>query len=94
MADAPATCPHCGSRLKKWLVPDAASWDDEFFWVCFNDECSYYLRGWDWMKEQYGQVGSYRFMLNPSTGAPSMIPVWSAEATREQIVAEDEGSEP
>ena len=94
MPDAASTCPHCESRLKKWLVPDGASWNEEFFWVCFNDECPYYKRGWDWMMKQYGQVGSYRFTINPTTGASSMIPVWSAEATREMIVEEDEGDEP
>jgi len=38
-------------------------------------------------------VGSYRFMINPTTGASSMIPVWSDEATREMIVEEDEGDD-
>ena len=90
MADSNATCPHCGSVLKKWLVPDGASWNEEFFFVCFNDDCSYYQQGWQWMKEQYSQVASYRYMLNPATGASSMIPVWSDTATREMIVGNDE----
>ena len=91
MSDISRECPHCGSRLKKWRVPDEASWDDEFFYVCFNDECSYYKNGWEWMKEQYSQDASYRFMINPSTGASSMIPVWSDSATREMIIEEPEG---
>jgi len=90
MADAAKTCPHCGSALKKWLVPDGASWTEEFFFVCFNDECSYYQQGWEWMKEQYNQTASYRYTLNPSTGASTMIPVWSDTATREMIVEDDE----
>ena len=89
-ADPNATCPHCGSVLKKWLVPDGASWNEEFFFVCFNDDCSYYQQGWEWMKEQYNQVASYRYTLNPVTGASSMIPVWSDTATREMIVENDE----
>ena len=93
MADIPRNCPYCESRLKKWRVPDDASWDDEFFFVCFNDECPYYKRGWEWMKEQYNQKASYRFMINPSTGASSMIPVWSDSATREMIVEESEGDD-
>jgi hypothetical protein len=90
MVDSAETCPHCGARLKKWLVPNGASWDEEFFFVCFNDGCSYYQEGWGWMKEQYGQVASYRYMYNPATGASSMIPVWSDSATREMIVEDDE----
>ena len=90
MTDTARTCPHCGSRLKKWLVPVESSWSEEFFFVCFNDECSYYKKGWEWMKEQYSQTASFRFMVNPTTGVSSMIPVWSDSATREMIVEDDE----
>jgi len=91
MADIPSTCPFCGSRLKKWLVPDGATWSEDFFFVCFNNDCCYYKDGWRWMKERYGQDASYRYTVNPVTGAASMIPVWSDDATREMIVEDDEG---
>lgn len=94
MTDIARTCPHCGARLKKWLVPEEASWTEELFLVCFNDECAYYKRGWEWMKEQYNQHVSFRFMINPNTGASSMIPVWSDSAMREMIVEDDEGGSP
>jgi hypothetical protein len=90
MADTPRTCPHCGSSLKKWRVPADASWNEEFFFVCFNDACSYYREGWEWMKQQYNQEASYRLMVNPTTGAMSPLPVWSDTATREMIVEDDE----
>ena len=90
MSETPRTCPHCGSRLKKWLVPAEATWSEEFFFVCFNDDCAYYQDGWTWMKEQYNQVASYRYMINPTTGASSQIPVWSDSATREMIVDDSE----
>ena len=91
MADFSRTCPHCGSRLKKWTVPVEASWSEDHFFVCFNDDCSYYKQGWEWMKEQYNQQGSYRFMINPTTGSASLIPVWSDTATREMIVEDHDG---
>ena len=91
MAEVTRTCPHCGHRLEKWTVPDDATWAEEFLFVCFNDDCSYYREGWEWMEQQFGQHGSYRFMVNPTTGASSMIPVWSDSATREMIVEDDEG---
>ena len=84
------SCPHCGEALEKWRVPDGASWNEEFFLVGFNNDCPYYVRGWKWMKEQYNQAASYRFTRFPSTGASSMIPVWSDEATRQMIV-DDKG---
>ena len=91
MPDTPRTCPHCGSKLKKWRVPDEATWSEEFFFVCFNDDCSYFKEGWAWMKERYNQTGSYRYMLNPTTGVSSMLPVWSVSALRNMIV-DAEGS--
>ena len=91
MSETPRTCPHCESSLKKWLVPEEASWNEEFFYVCFNDECSYYQRGWEWMKEQFNQAASYRYMVNPTTGACAPLPVWSDSATREMIVEDDNG---
>jgi hypothetical protein len=83
------TCPHCGSKLKKWRVPEDATWSEEFFFVCFNDECPYYKRGWVWMKDQYGQHASYRYAVNPTTGGCLPLPVWSDAATREMIVDDD-----
>ena len=91
MPDATKTCPHCGSRLKKWLVPDGASWNEEFFYACFNNDCSYYRSGWSWMREQYNQDVSYRYMVNPTNGAAAPLLVWSDSATREMIVEEAEG---
>ena len=93
MADIPRTCAHCGSRLKKWRVPDEATWSEEFFFVCFNDDCPYYQKGWEWMEKQYSQKASYRYMVNPTTGASSSIPVWSDAATREMIVEDAEGGD-
>ena len=93
MADTRLTCRHCGTRLSKWEVPDGASWDEEFFFVCFDDDCSYYKEGWAWMKEQYNHHSSYRYAVNPTNGASLPLPVWSASATREMIVDDAEGEE-
>ena len=93
MADIPRTCPHCESRLDKWRVPDDASWSEEFFFACFNDDCPYYKEGWEWMKQKYNQRTSYRYALNPVTGAALPLPVWSASAIREMIVDDAEGDD-
>lgn len=93
MPDTARICPHCGSRLKKWRVPEDATWSEEFFFVCFNDECPYYKTGWVWMREHYNQNASYRYAYNPDTNNSLMIPVWSDSATREMIVEDTEGSD-
>jgi hypothetical protein len=93
MAEIPRACPHCQARLKKWRVPEDASWSEDFFFVCFNDECPYYQQGWEWMLEHYNQRVSYRHAVNPMTGTPFPLPVWSASATREMIVDDSEGDD-
>lgn len=91
MNDFPGICPHCETRLNKWRVPEETSWSEPYFYVCFNNDCSYYIEGWVWMEEQYKQKASYRYMINPSTGGSSSLPVWSDNAAREMIVDHDEG---
>jgi len=88
--NAAQTCPHCGGPLVRWRVPEGATWQAEYFLACFNDECPYYVEGWDWMREQYSQSASYRYAVNPRTGTSLMIPVWSATATREMIEENEE----
>ena len=51
MIDQPE-CKHCGQKMDKWAVPPASTWDTEFHYVCFNDECPYFVKGWEWMKEK------------------------------------------
>ena len=93
MADISRICPKCQARLRKWRVPDEASWSEEFFYVCFNDDCPYYQEGWQWMKEHYNQHASYRYAVNPTNGASLPLPVWSASATKEMIVDDCEGDD-
>jgi hypothetical protein len=82
-------CPHCGERLKKWLVPDnpfEVTWDNEFMYICFNDHCPYYVRGWDHMAKEGNRGVSYRLMYNPDKDVCMPIPVPSPRALRESIV--------
>jgi len=83
------TCPHCEAQMLKWQVPPDSTWINEYFWVCFNDECPYYVRGWNIMSEKYQQNASYRHSLNPDTGTTSPIPVWSASALKSGIISEE-----
>ena len=85
----PLICPHCGSGLRKWKAPPETSWEAEFQYVCFNDECPYYVQGWKWMKEQFAAHASYRHRYNPMTGETGPLPVWSSEAMRDNIVEEE-----
>ena len=85
-SDKTYTCPHCNQPLKKWLCPPESSWDTEFQYICFNDECPYYVRGWVWMREKFNQNISYRYRLNPSNGESGPMPVWSKDALKNFII--------
>ena len=61
-------CPYCGERMLKWEVPDnpfGQTWDNEYMYICFNDNCSYYVRGCDNLMKSVGRHSSYRLMWNP-----------------------------
>jgi hypothetical protein len=75
--------------MLRWANPQITSWDGEFQWVCFNDDCPYYVRGWEWMKSQFNVTASYRYRLEPKTGESGPLPVWSANALRSSILAEE-----
>jgi SAM-dependent methyltransferase len=84
-------CPHCGDKLQKWLVPDnpfVCTWDNDFMYICFNDECSYYTRGWDFLRRE-GNSGSYRLMYNPEKDVCMPVPVPNAKALREGIAVDN-----
>ena len=88
MTEIPS-CPHCSVPMERWATPLGSSWDARFLWVCFNDECAYFVRGWVFLEEHFGRRASYRHSLDPSTGATGPLPVWSRAALRDQILPEE-----
>lgn len=82
-------CPYCGERLRKWAVPDnpfACTWDNDYMYICFNDACPYYVRGWDVMHKEGTCGASYRLMYNPEKDRCLPIPVPSPKALKEGII--------
>jgi len=84
-------CPHCGQRMKKWIIPDSPfnTWQNEYMYICFNDECPYLVRGWDVMSRQGNASMSYRQMFNPENGSLTPMPVPNLKALKDGILEED-----
>lgn len=85
----PPRCPHCDAVMLRMEVPPMAEFISPWIYVCFNDECRYFKRGWEWMESQYAAKSSYRYKLDPFTGETGPLPVWSADALRDNILDED-----
>jgi SAM-dependent methyltransferase len=83
-------CPYCGKKLQKWAVPQGpfTEWDNEFMYICFNDNCPYLIRGWEVMGRQGNPGISYRCMYYPEKDVCLPVPVFSLQALRESIVQE------
>jgi SAM-dependent methyltransferase len=81
-------CPHCGSRLRKWQVPSNPfiEWDVEYMHICFDDQCPYFLRGWNAMYRGGGRGFSHRFMYDSTHDRCLSVPVPTARALRDGIV--------
>jgi hypothetical protein len=75
--------------MSRWRNPELACWSGEFQYVCFNDECPYFIQGWEWMESHFQVKSSYRHRLDPETGDNGPLPVWSKDALRSLIAVEE-----
>jgi hypothetical protein len=84
-------CPHCGQEMNLWEVPpftfsDGLGWGTPYLYICFNDNCPPYVRGWEDMMENYSQNASTRCMCYPGTKQFQFIPVFSPMGAKGQII--------
>ncbi len=81
----PPTCPHCKSVMEKFDSRHL-DWGTPFLWVCFNNECSFFVRGWKHMMENFGQQASYRYMVTPDNGQNYALPWFGPEYIMRNVV--------
>lgn len=87
-------CPHCDKDMAIWEVPaisvgDGLGWGEPFLFICFNDDCSLFKKGWDDMMETMGQSSSYRCMNYPGTNQFELLPVFSSFGGVDQVITDE-----
>jgi hypothetical protein len=71
-------------------VGDGLGWGSEYLFVCLNDECPLFTNGWEFIENQYGHVGSYRYMELPdSTESYNMMVAGKAAFTGSIVDVEE-----
>ncbi|WP_022667590.1 hypothetical protein [Desulfospira joergensenii] len=75
-------CPHCDQEMILWEVPpinfsDGLGWGTPFLFVCFNDECPSYKKGWEHLQETMEAPASYRCINEPGQKNFEYMPVFS-----------------
>jgi hypothetical protein len=78
-------CAHCNEKMLPWMPPVESSWGENLQYVCFNDDCGYFKKGWDHMWSNYSVKTSYRYRFNPVNGESGPLPVWSENALKDRI---------
>lgn len=94
MALKKPNCPHCNQEMQVWEVPqitcgDGLGWGEPFLFICFNDECSLFKKGWEELMEQVGHRSSYRCMNYPGTETYELLPVFSHMGGEGQIITDE-----
>ena len=75
----PPDCSHCKDTMVRYDLPpvafsDGLGWGTSFLWICGNDNCPIFTKGFDHTMENYGQASSLRVIVEPDTGRESVVP--------------------
>ena len=84
-------CPHCNRPLSLCHAPpihvgDGLGWGSEYLFICLNDDCPLYKNGWQFIEQQYGHVGSYRYMQLPGSKESYSMMVGGQGAFTDSVV--------
>ncbi len=75
-------CPHCDQGMSLWEVPqiavsDGLGWGTPYLFICFNDDCPSYKKGWENIQETMETQASYRCINEPGQSNFEYMPVYS-----------------
>jgi len=84
-------CPHCKEKMSMWEVPqiacgDGLGWGTPYLFVCFNDDCPSFKKGWDDIKKTMEHEASYRCINSPGCPNFEYMPVFSSIGGTGQVM--------
>jgi len=86
-------CPHCGQEMKIWQCARTAfvcgsRWGTPYLFICLNDECPLFVKGWESMKRDYARTCSYRCICYPDSRKTEAMLVFSYADCKEGVIDE------
>lgn len=87
-------CPHCETKMFACEAPqvhvgDGLGWGSDVLFICLNDYCSLFLKGWEHIENQYGHRASYRYMELPGSKESNLMMVGNKDAFKASVVDPD-----
>lgn len=88
-------CPHCNQKLSCCEAPaihvgDGLGWGSDVLFICLNDSCSLFLKGWDKIDTQYGHHASYRYMELPGSKESNVMMVGNSDAFKACVINKED----
>lgn len=86
-------CSHCNETMTRQDLPpvsfsDGLGWGTTFLWICANDDCPIFRKGFYHTMENYGQASSLRSIIEPDSGHASVIPAATLDPEHFKAFAE------
>lgn len=84
-------CPHCNTKMSCCHAPpfhvgDGLGWGSEYMFICLNDDCPLFVKGWKYIEENFSHTSSYRYMIIPGEKSGNTMMVGSKDAFKGSIV--------
>ena len=89
--DEEHVCPHCKQKMSCCEAPavhvgDGLGWGSDVLFICLNDYCPLFLKGWDHIEGQFGHHASYRYMELPGSKESNVMMVGNKDAFKGSVV--------
>lgn len=84
-------CPHCKGQMDcceapQFHVGDGLGWGSDVLFICLNDDCPLFVKGWAQIDAQFGHSASYRYMELPGSKESNLMMVGNKMAFKGSII--------